>query len=56
MSCKKNLHLNNIMKFFCKRKNKYRIIVARFHTEPCKEEKHVQDDKPNKCLIELDGE
>jgi len=56
MSCKKNLHLNNIAKFFCKRKKIYKTIVARFYVKPCKDEEHDQDDKPNKCLTKLDGE
>jgi hypothetical protein len=56
MSCKKNLHLNNIVKFFCKRKKIYKTIVARFYVKSCKDEKHDQDDKPNKCLTKLDGE
>ncbi len=56
MSCKKNLHLNNLAKFFYKRKKTYRTIVARFYVKLCKDEKHDQNDKPNKCLTDLDGE
>jgi hypothetical protein len=41
---------------FTKEKKTYKTIVARFYVKPCKEEKNVPDDKPNKCLTKLGGE